>query len=580
MANSIFIELGIVLIIATTLAYIAKRFKQPLIPAYIIAGILLGPGIAYLAKTVFFQQLFGMHDGFLLIQNQELIRTLSEIGVAFLLFMVGLEINFKQLKEVKEVTIIGALLKSVLLFFITIGLTWLFHLTLLESAYLAIIIVFSSTMVVMKILSDQKIVDTLHAKIIIGILLVQDILAILVLFTLTSSGSFSLIPFLSSTAIATLFIFCLIVLGSFVWPRLFRHISDSGELLFLSAVAVCFFFAILFNLLGFSIAIGAFIAGITLGNVEYHFEIIGRVRAIRDFFLVLFFVSLGMQLTAFPEQKYWLLLGALFLLVTVVKPLIIMIVVSLFGYHRKTAFLTGMFLGNISEFSLIIAAQGLALGQVSQPLFTIIIVLALLSIGMTEYFAVFSSNIVHIILPYLGFLDRFQFRKQKSETKKPIKASLVLIGCNRIGSSILHRLLKKRKKPLVIDFNPKVIKSLTEIKVPHLCGDISNNDILEQIDLKSVTMIISTITDYHATVSLLKKTKERKRNILVIVTASHLKQALALYEMKADYVLLPTHLSAEHISLLMTENLLKTLKKAKHHHRKELMRLHQALYGK
>ena len=508
------------------------------------------------------QQFLGIYGGFELISNYDLIFTLSEIGVAFLLFMVGLEINFKHLKEVKEVAIVGALIKSFIVFAISVIITQFIGMSTIESVYVGLIVLFSSTMVIIKILSDTKQLETLHAKIVIGFLLIQDILAIIAIFVLTSLGSFSIFPFITSTIIAGLLIFVLVVAGELIWPRVFKHITDSRELLFMSAIAICFLFAIIFNFLGFSIAIGAFIAGVTLGNLQFHFEIIGRLKSLRDFFLVLFFVSLGMQLTGIFEKEMLLLLLIMTLLVLIIK----------FGYKKNTSFLTGLYLGNISEFSLILAAQGMALGHISQSLFTITIFLAIITIGLSEYFSIYSHKIMHAVSEKISFLESLHIRKMQKQPLKQLKATTVLIGCNRIGTSVLHKLLKAKTIPLVIDFNPKLIKTLMQQKIPYIYGDISNDEILDVVDFKCAKLIISTINDADATIHLLRKAKGINKKVVVIVTAFHIKDALELYNEKADYVLLPTHLSAEHIGLLLDKNILKALKKKKEHHIKELKR--------
>ena len=196
MVNVIFLELGIIIIVATTLAFFAKKFKQPLIPAYILAGLALGPGLYALVGLPKIQAAFNLTQSFSLINNLELIQTFSEIGIAFLLFLVGMEIDFGRLKDVELVSSLGCILQVLIIFPIGYFLALILGFSTIEAVYLGFIMVFSSTMVILKILSDKRELDTLQGRIVIGILLVQDVVAIFALLILSTLGSPSTSVFL------------------------------------------------------------------------------------------------------------------------------------------------------------------------------------------------------------------------------------------------------------------------------------------------------------------------------------------------------------------------------------------------
>lgn len=553
MTNTIFLDLGIIIIIATIVAHLAKKFNQPLIPSYILGGLIIGPVAKYILSFPFLHKLFGFNAS-ALIAGSDVITTLSEVGVAFLLFMVGLEINFKHLKDVGFVSGIGSVGRILLFFFLGYWMAYFAGFAKFDALYVGLIVVFTSTMVVVKILSDKREVDSLHGKILIGILLIEDIIALFALFFLGSASSFNVMSLFWSVFIGAFVIVLILVLSNLVWPNVFGSAASSKELLFLSAIGVCFAFSILFNILGFSIVIGAFIAGITLGNLSYHFEIIGRIKPLRDFFLTLFFVSLGMQLTLEGLTDILPFLFLLIFVVVALKPLVTMVMVSLFGYKRRTAFMVGIYSSQISEFSLILVSQGLALGHISQKIFNIAILLAILSIAITSYFAEYDKKLFLFLSKDLAFFEELgkPFAPPSSNIKK-ITSDVVLLGCNRIGNNILKKLREKNMTPLVVDYNPRIIKRLESENVPCIYGDIGNEEVQDRIPFVNIRLLISTVKDKDSELHLIKKVKKINPNTIIILTADTIKDALVFYEHGANYVILPMHLSGHHISLLLDE---------------------------
>ena len=533
--ENLFFDIGVVIIIATVFAYIAKSLKQPLIPAYILTGVILGPVLG-------------------LITNTDVITTLSEIGIAFLLFIVGLEMDIRKLKHVGMVASFGGIIQIVSVFTIAFIAALLLGFIVLESVYLALVIAFSSTMVVIKLLSDKKEIDTLHGKIIVGILLLQDIVAIMVLSVLATLSEFSFIVLSLSILKGLIALLIALAIGKYIFPKLFTFAAKSQELLFISAVSVSLSYSIFFNYLGFSIVIGAFVAGVSLANLPYNIQIIGKLRSLRDFFSVIFFASLGMELLFSSFDLILRPLVIMLLLAMLAKPFIMMFTTSFFGYKKRTSFLTSISLAQISEFSLIIVTQGLLLGHISQEIFSLTVLLATITITLTTYFVKYEDSIYYRFSDLLQVFDKLsEGQEELKYIPKKTRKEIILCGYNRIGHGIVKTLAQLKKSLLVVDFNPETIRDLISQKVPCMYGDIGDIEVIERINFKKAKMIISTVPTKEDNMLLTRIARKENKKIIIFMTANHVKDALELYDSGADYVVLPHFLGGKHISLLIED---------------------------
>ena len=534
LTTSALLQIALIIVVASVLAYFLKLLKQPLIAAYIIVGILLGP--VYLG----------------LLRDSELIRALSEIGIAFLLFIVGLEMNIKRLKDIGKVSIIAGLIQVGMVFLIGFYVVKFLGFSLTTAIYIGLILAFSSTLVVIKLLYDQKQINTLNGTIALGVLLLQDIVVIIVLSLISQIGhSFFQVGF------ALLNVFILIIISflfaKFILPHIFRYAAESEELLFLIGLATCFVYMFLAIILKLSITIGAFLAGISIAPLPYHRELEGRIKPLRDFFIVMFFVFLGMELI-WPIRIHYLQILLLLVFITlVVKPLILTILIMLFGYEKRVSFLASIDLAQISEFSLIIAAQGLILGHISKDIFSLIVLLAIITMVITTYIIKYHSKIYEKFSPMLEILRKLEFKKQKFAYYARKKKKIVLFGCHRMGSIFLDKIKKYSKNFIVVDHNPHIIKMLMKEKIPCLYGDIHNKEVLDALDLENVKLIISTIPDDEGNVFMIEYAKAINPKITIMVTSEHIGRALELYEYGADYVILPHLLGGEYVANLITE---------------------------
>ncbi|MBT6402694.1 cation:proton antiporter, partial [Candidatus Woesearchaeota archaeon] len=435
-------DIAVIIVFATIIAFIVRLFKQPLILGYILAGVVLGPNFLQL------------------IQNQEIIFALSEIGIAFLLFFVGLEMDLKKLKEVGFFSTLGTIIQVAITFFLALFIGLKFGIDSTTATILGFIVAFSSTSVVVKIFSDKDQIDALHGRLALGILLMQDIVVIFLLSALSNTGGLTASVLVTSFFKGIVLFVIALVLSSRVFPRLFTAAAKFQELTLLMALTICFLFSTMAAYFGFSIAVGAFIAGISIAPLKYSLNIQGMIGPLKDFFATIFFVSLGLQLQFASLGKLTNIFFALFFLVIFVKPLLIAVIALLFGYEKRSASLTGFSLGQVSEFSLIVAAVALANGFIGQEIFSLTVLLVAGSIVATTYIMDFENKIYSALSGFFNLVTKFTPNTRVQKKITPRKKDIVLFGCHRMGTIFLNAFKKARKKVLVVDHNPMTIKNL------------------------------------------------------------------------------------------------------------------------
>lgn len=549
MAEQIFLQLAIILATAFVLSYISRLFKQPIIIGYIIAGIVISPFILKLGVST------------------EIIETLSKFGVAFLLFMVGLHLNPKVIKEVGTSSLLVGLAQIVLTFALGFFISLqLLNLGMVTSIYIGIALAFSSTIIVMKFLSDRGYLESLHGKISIGILIVQDLVAVAVLMFISSvSKGTELSSFaLKSIAGGIGLILVIFLAGYFVLPKLTKSLARSQELLFLFSITWAIVIAALFEYIGFSIEIGALIAGVALSVSPYGTEISSKVRPLRDFFLIIFFIILGLNIQISNIQSIILNAAILSGAVLVFKPLILTSLTALFGYTKRTNFLTGTTLAQISEFSLIVLSLGVAVGHISSEILSTMTLTAIITITLSSYMIIYGDKIYKNIS---GMLSIFEKKKVKREKKVNKKYDAILFGYNRIGFGILRALKKVKQNYLIVDFNPDVISDLNKLEIPAIYGDAFDQEFLEKLPLDKSKIIISTIPEFETNILLIQTIRMHNPKAIIIVRSHDINKSLELYDEGADYVLTPHFVGGEHIAKMIKNTKTRTeYKKEKERH--------------
>lgn len=535
--GSIFFEITLILCIATALAIVFRFFKQPPILAYILTGLLIGP--------------LGIIQG----QSFDILQNFSEVGITLLLFLLGLELKLNELKSIGKVVLIVGLLQVLGTVGLGFGLSLLFGLAPIVGLYLGAAVAFSSTIIVVKLLSDQKDIKSLHGKLAVGILLVQDIFAILFLMIISgyrpeASVTATFFSFLNILAKGMILFAIVAILSKKVVPHMLHVLSQSQELLFLFSLAWVFGVAGIISspLIGFSIEIGGFLAGISLANAVENIQIVARVRPLRDFFVTLFFVFLGAQL-AIGRIETIIVPAILFtILVIVIKPLVVMALLSLFAYRKRTSFFAGLSIAQISEFSLIIMLLGNKSGVIPPEVLSMITLVGIVSF-ITSSYAITHINTMYLAIgKHLGF---FEWRKGSGETvvhhEGQFSNHIVLIGSTRMGHTIID-VLGGTDQLLVVDFDPIQIEKLTQKGVPAIFGDIIDGDIAEHAGVAKARFVISTISDMSDNLHIIKSVQHVSNKPKIVMVAYDSEEAKTYYAAGADYVVMPHIASGRQIA--------------------------------
>lgn len=537
---SIFTQISLVIILATAAAIIARMLKQPSLVAYIIVGVIIS--------------IFGFN---FISSNETALQSLGSIGIAFLLFIVGLELNFSKLKKLGNIVVGIAFFQIIITFALGFLLSRAFNYSAISSIYLALALTFGSTIIVVKLLSEQKMLDHLFGRITLGVLLIQDLVAIVGLVFLETLDKGAGSDYLLMTGIVIFKIIALIfviwAVGHYFINFILRKVAAYPELLFLTAISWCFAAAVFANLMQVSIEVGAFLAGISIASGLYSMEISVKVKSLRDFFTIIFFVLLGIQ---FDPQIFGNInqIIVLTLFVLIIHPLVILIIMGFYGFRRRTSFLVGISLAQISEFSLIFIIVGQRLGHISQDIVSVLIAVIILTVCISSYLIIYAKPIFHAMQSYLGIFERKHTRyDQYSKQARAYYDHVILLGARRTGFNILQTLIKLKEQIVVVDINPELVEELMDSNIQTIYGDVTDPEILDNLNITEAKMVISTIPEFADNLAIIKKVKTINLKVIVYVTAFNVDEALELYKEGADYVILPHHISADHVSFLLKE---------------------------
>lgn len=562
--NNVFLELTLILIVAGGIAFLISFFKQPSLIAYILTGLIVGP------------------LGYYQLQHKEILQALSEIGITLLLFMTGLDLDFSQLKRIGRPALYAGAGQILFTFLIGLGLIRLLGFSGLSAWYISIALTFSSTIVVVKLLNEKRDLHSLYGKLAVGIFLVQDFAAIVLLIFLSSAtgGNFWTSLPLGQQVFVTLVKALLLGLliywhSKYLFPRLLRHISRSDELLLVFSLAWALGLAAFVSLpfIGFNITIGGFLAGIALANSSAHYQISARIKSLRDFFIMLFFIVLGSQLTLGNLAAVLLPAIILSAFVLIGNPVIIGIILSAMGYKPRTAFMAGVTVAQISEFSLVLMALGLSLGHVSETAVSLVTVVGLITIALSSYGILYSHEIYEMFKKPILMLFSFKLynREEDHDLERKLERHIILMGAHRLGGRLIKALARRGDTFLVIDFNPDIVAGFAEEGIPVVYGDATDPEIQELAALSKAKLVISTIPDFHDNLILMTTAKRARRHTKLIVTAQDEVEARALYEMGANYVILPHFIGGQHLAKILEDDPgLSELKKLRAQHLKML----------
>ena len=533
----IYLEISTIIVIALLVSLLMRLLKQPLIVGYIFTGVLVGP--------------YALN----LIHSNEVIELFSKLGISILLFIVGLNLSPRVIREVGKVSLATGLgqvfFTSIIGFFISIFL----GIERISAMYIAIALTFSSTIIILKLLSDKGDLNKLYGRIAIGFLLVQDIVATLILL-ITSSMATGENTNLILTAVITLakgatLITAIILVSNYILPKLSNFVASSQELLFLFSISWGLGMGALFTVLGFSVEIGALVAGVSMSMTPYSYEVSSRLRPLRDFFIVLFFILLGSQMVLTNIAVLILPALILSLYVMIGNPVIMVIIMNLSGFSKRTSYQAALTVGQISEFSLILATLGFQIGHLPQEILSLITLVGLITISSSTYFILYSDK----LYPYIErILTLLEIKKNKKESARDKHYNSILFGYQRVGGDFVESFEHLGLNYLVVDFDPEAIKKLQAMEVPCLFGDAKDPEFLEELHLQNVKYIVSTMPDFEANLALLQQIRIKNKHAIVILIAQNREEALALYNANASYVIMPHYLGAQYAARMIVRH--------------------------
>lgn len=551
----VFFEITVIICLAAILSYIFRIFKQPPILAYILTGIVLGP-----------LALFKL-------QNGEMLHGLSQIGITLLLFTLGIELKLSELHSVGKTALITGVSQILITSSIGFLICKALGFSAIASLYMGIALTFSSTIIIVKLLSDKKDLKSLYGKIAVAILLVQDFVAIIILILLSGfnsvgAESFSIMNFVLLGMRAIILFGWTYVISKYLLPKVVTSVAHNSETLFIFSLAWAFGMSAFASspFIGFSIEIGGFLAGLSLANSTQNYQIGSKIRSLRDFFITIFFVTLGMSLLFENIVAIWIPALILALFVLIGNPLILMSIVGIMGYRKRTSFLVGLTVAQISEFSMIVMFMGNKLGHVPDKAVSLITLSGTITFVLSTYMILHGNKLFKLLSPALDIFERKTSHEEKI-TIGELEDHVVLIGANKVGSTILETLLHEKENVLVVDFNPDLIEQMKKEKIPFVFGDMVDPEIQERAQLDKAKLVISTATDVEDNLLLLKSLRHN-RKAKVIVVAVDGEEAKLLYKKGADYVLMPHLAGGRHLARIIVDD--KKLELIEHYKAKDL----------
>ncbi|MFE7765331.1 cation:proton antiporter [Streptomyces sp. NPDC057438] len=524
-----FALIAVVLAVSAMVGLLAVRLRQPLIVGFIAVGILVGP------------------TGFGWVGADGTIELLARMGIAILLFLVGLRLDLHLIRTTGPIALatgLGQVLfTSVVGYLIAIGLS----MDMVTALYVAVALTFSSTIIIVKLLSDKRELEQLHGRIAVGFLIVQDIVVVLVMIALTAFGRRAG----ANLAMDMALVFAkglglmagVALLTRYVLPKVLHQVARSQELLVLFGVAYAVSVATLSDWLEFSTEVGAFLAGVSLATTPYRDALGARLVSLRDFLLLFFFLELGARLE-FTDATRQLAVAAVFsVFVLVGNPLIVLLIMSAMRYPVRVGFLAGLTVAQISEFSLILTALGLSLGHITGATLSLITVVGLITIGGSTYLILYSQQIYARLERWLTVLERTGARKRDLERHER-EIDVILYGLGRFGGAIADRLGRAGHRVLAVDYDPHRVASSAREGVTAVFGSAEDMHFLESLPLSQARCVISTMPLPETGKALVHGLRHHGYRGKVVLTARSPRDAEQLERAGADVVLEPYPLAA------------------------------------
>jgi len=546
-AKSAFGEVATLLVMAAVVGFLGIILRQPLIVSFIAVGLIAGP------------------SAFDVVQSDAQISLLSELGIAVLLFLVGIKLDIKLIRSLGAVALMTGLgqvaFTSVFGFFIGLAL----GLDALTSIYVAVALTFSSTIIIVKLLSDKREIDSLHGQIALGFLIVQDLVVVLAMIVLSAVGIGStghpgpdniLVVLGSGVVLVGL----VVLFVRYVADPLTERLARAPELLVIFAIAQAAIFAAIGDFVGLGKEVGGLLAGVSLASTPYRETIAARLAPLRDFLLLFFFIALGatLDLSLLGAHISGAIVFSLFVLIG--NPLIVLIIMGSMGYRKRTGFLAGLTVAQISEFSLIFVAMGLSLGHVDENALGLVTMVGLVTIAASTYMITYSHQLYSLFEPLLGVFER------KGTPREPTDGvhhgaenyDVLIFGLGRFGTAIGLRLHNKGVRVLGIDFNPLAVRRWRNLGLDTEYGDATDPDFIAALPLSGVKWVVSTVPIHptglsheDARMTLLQIARGAGFNGRIAVTSHSKSDTEDLLTSGADIVLEPFQDAADRAAELL-----------------------------
>ncbi len=533
---NVFTEISIVISLGAVIALIMRMLRQPLIIGHIITGVIAGPAFLNI------------------IHAESSFAGLSSMGVALLLFIIGLDLSTRIFSRLGKAVLVTSSVQILAVTAVGYLVSQSLGFSRLESAIIGLALSLSSTIIIVKLFNDKKETTRLYAQITIGILLVQDIVATAAKIGLATkaSGESSItdVAILISRGVGLILI---MYAGSrYIVPKLTKALEGSKELLLLFALGWGLGFAALFEKVGFSIEIGALLAGVSLASLPYSSEMASRLKPLRDFFIVIFFITLGQAMT--PGKLIDVLPYAIILslLVVLFKPFTVLLSMGGLGYTKRASFKAAVSMSQISEFSLVFLAAALASGYVSEKASTTLTLVALITFAASTYLIKYDTHLYAKLEHHLRLFER---KKTNYEQEAMLRShSIILFGYRKGGQEFLKTFAKMPKRFLVVDYDPDVIDLLERKRVKYLYGDATDPELLEEMYLEKTKLVVSTISDHKTNLFIAHWLRNHNPDAVFVCSADNAVHASDLYADGAAYVMMPHYIGSEKISTFIRKN--------------------------
>lgn len=529
MYGDVFFQVATLLLIASAIGTVFVWLRQPLILAFIATGVVVGPSVLGL------------------VYSESEIDLLAKIGITLLLFIVGLKLDFHLIKTLGKVSLFTGTGQIVFTAGIGYGIALLLGMSHISALYLAVALTFSSTIIIIKLLSDKEEIDSLYGRISIGFLIVQDIAVIIAIIVLSSFGIGGTEDTALSTQITMLIVkglgmlALIALLARYVLPSFLDRLAHSRELLVIFAITWAIFLASSAEMMGFSKEVGGFLAGISLASTDYRQSIASRLDTLRNFLLLFFFIDLGAQikLDLINTQLVPAIVFSLFVLIG--NPLIVMGIMGYMGYKKSTGFMAGLTVAQISEFSLILGALGVKLGHIDHETMGIITLVGVITIGVSSYMILYNHVLYRWLAPWLSIFERKNAHSEQIASATEIASDFktVIFGLGRYGKNLVQCLNEHGMPILGVDFDPGKIEDIRQRGYQAIYGDAEDIEFIKSLPLKKLDCVVSTVPHREVNLVLLQALKEQNYQGRVVFTTHSPQNAEVYAEHSLDLVLMP-----------------------------------------